>query len=198
MSEFMAWRSCSLTRRNICAAFACLAAGSALAGCGGVIGSNPASAPAPPPSTISVSVVPASMSVLLGTTAALSATVSNTTDTAVSWSVAGIPGGNSTVGTISASGVFTAPQFLPVPGVVTVQATSLADASKTATATTTVTRDIRITIAPPGGVAVELGGAHLLHAPAAPAGQPGPAVSGAVSGSTPASSNCPAAVCGTV
>jgi hypothetical protein len=51
----------------------------------------------------------------LGETVPLSASVSGATDTAVTWTVAGIPGGNTTVGTISPSGVFTAPQLLPVP-----------------------------------------------------------------------------------
>ncbi len=136
------------------------------------------------------------MSVLLGATAPLSATVSNTSDTAVSWSVAGIPGGNGTVGTISASGVFTAPQFLPVPGVVTVQATSVADASKTATSTVTITSDIRVTAAPTG-TAVELGATQLFQATVTSAGQPSTAVNWAVNGSAPGS-DCPAAACGTV
>ena len=44
------------------------------------------------------------------------ATVQNTTNTAVIWKVNGIAGGNSTVGTISTSGVYKAPNSVPRPG----------------------------------------------------------------------------------
>jgi len=84
------------------------------------------------PEPISVSVMAASASVLLGTTTALTATVSNTTNTAVSWSVNGVPGGNAQVGTISSGGLFLAPGILPSPPTVNVQAASAADPTKTA------------------------------------------------------------------
>jgi hypothetical protein len=54
-------------------------------------------------------------------------TVAGTSDTAVSWSVNGIPGGNSTVGTISTSGLYKAPATVPNPALVTVTATNQAD-----------------------------------------------------------------------
>ena len=43
------------------------------------------------------------------------ATVTGTTNTAVTWSVNGVAGGNSTVGTISTSGAYTAPATAPEP-----------------------------------------------------------------------------------
>src|SRR5260221_10456704 len=72
-------------------------------GCGGVVG--PA-APQPPPSGIIVSLTPPSASVLLGTTQAFTAVVTNSTNTVVNWSVNGIRGGDAAVGTISTSGVY--------------------------------------------------------------------------------------------
>jgi hypothetical protein len=58
---------------------------------------------------ISVTVSPAGMSVPVSGTQQYSAYVSGTSNTAVTWSVDGIAGGNSTVGTIDATGLYTAP-----------------------------------------------------------------------------------------
>jgi serine protease len=57
-----------------------------------------------------VAVCPGSGSVPAGTgTQAFTATVANTTDDSVTWEVNGIAGGNSSVGTITSAGVYTAP-----------------------------------------------------------------------------------------
>jgi hypothetical protein len=132
------------------------------------------------------------MSVLLGETATLTATVSNSSDTSVQWSVAGISGGNATLGTISASGVFTAPEFLPVPSAVYVEATSVADPAKVALATVTIISDVAVTIAPLTAV-VELGAQQTLQASIVSAGQPSSGVSWKVSGE-----GCSGVACGTV
>ncbi len=79
-------------------------------------------------SAIAVSISPTTPSVVAGKTQQFTATVSNSTNTAVTWSV------NS--GTISSTGLFTAS---PVVGQVTVKATSQADTSKFATAIVTIT-----------------------------------------------------------
>ena len=50
------------------------------------------------------------------------ATVTNTTDTAVTWQVNGVTGGNATVGTINSSGLYTAPAVIPNPASVTITA----------------------------------------------------------------------------
>ena len=44
----------------------------------------------------------------------------------VTWSVNDITGGNATLGTISAAGLYTAPAVVPVPNVLTIKATSTA------------------------------------------------------------------------
>src|SRR5579862_1776924 len=67
----------------------------------------------PPPPQITVTIAPNSGTVLLGNTLTFSATVTNTSDTSVFWSVNGISGGSPQAGTISPDGLFTAPADLP-------------------------------------------------------------------------------------
>ena len=86
------------------------------------------------PPAVTVSVSPASASVRVRQTQQFTATVSNTSTTAVTWKVNGITGGNTTVGTISASGLYRAPSSVPNPASVTVSATSVADPAKSASA----------------------------------------------------------------
>jgi hypothetical protein len=56
----------------------------------------------------------------------------------VDWTVNGIGGGNSTVGTIDTTGLYTAPASVPIPATVAVAATSRVDPSKTGTAAVTI------------------------------------------------------------
>jgi hypothetical protein len=65
------------------------------------------------------------------------AAVTDTTNTAVSWQVNNVPGGNSTVGTISPSGIYTAP--MTVSGTLTVTAVSLAVKTQSGSAQVVVT-----------------------------------------------------------
>ncbi|HJT68578.1 MAG TPA: alkaline phosphatase family protein [Terriglobales bacterium] len=67
-----------------------------------------------------------------------SATVSNTGNTTVAWSVNGISGGNAELGTISSNGLYTAPASVPTPADLTITAVSQADTTKSATASATV------------------------------------------------------------
>ncbi len=64
--------------------------------------------------------------VRLGATAQLGATVTNSSGSAVTWQVNGIPGGSSSVGTISATGLYTPPSTLPTPNPVTITALTVA------------------------------------------------------------------------
>ncbi|HKN75526.1 MAG TPA: IPT/TIG domain-containing protein [Candidatus Acidoferrum sp.] len=105
------------------------------AGCARVSGSHPSptppTAPPNPPSSgnIQVSVTPNPSNVRAASSQQFAASVTGTTNTAVTWSVNSISGGNSTIGTISSSGNYTAPASLPNPNTVTIQAISTADAS---------------------------------------------------------------------
>ncbi len=89
-----------------------------LVGCGGSNGSggnNP-----PPTPIISVS---GRSSVMVGQQAQYTATENGTSITPT-WAVNNVTGGNSTVGTISPAGLYTAPQTVPSPAQVTITATS--------------------------------------------------------------------------
>ncbi len=109
-------------------------------GCGGGNEqSTPPPGPPPPPpgNNISVTVSPSTATVTIGQTTTFTAQVQNTTNPSVTWAVNGVAGGNSTVGTISAAGLYTAPGRVP-SGAVTITATSAADTSKSANASVNV------------------------------------------------------------
>jgi uncharacterized protein (DUF1800 family) len=68
----------------------------------------------------------------LGTPSQFSATVSNSTNTAVTWQVNGVTGGSTAAGTISAAGLYTPPGTLPSGDAVTIGAISQASSSASA------------------------------------------------------------------
>ncbi len=76
--------------------------------------------------TVTVAVIPTSASVPLGTTKAFTATVTGNANKAVTWQVNGTVGGSATWGTISTSGVYTAPSVMPSTNSVTITAVSVA------------------------------------------------------------------------
>jgi hypothetical protein len=137
----------------------------AAAGCGG--GSSSGSSN-PPSSNVSVAISPTSQTVGYGATEQFTATVTGTTNTAVTWSVSSSNSSSSSqIGAISSSGIYTAPAATSVPGeaapqmvtvtagqtvsganitvpplnpvdTVTVMATSQADSTKSASASVTL------------------------------------------------------------
>ncbi|HXX46294.1 MAG TPA: IPT/TIG domain-containing protein [Candidatus Acidoferrales bacterium] len=111
------------------------------ADCAGVTGTsgNPGNPGAsPPPPSISVSVSPNPATVRVGATQSFSATVTDTSNSNVTWQVNGVAGGSAATGTISSSGLYTAPAALPNPNSVTVQAVSAADSSASGSSTVTL------------------------------------------------------------
>ena len=84
---------------------------------------------------ISVRVSTSATSVAAGQQAQFTATVTGTTNTSVTWLVVG----GAADGTISASGLYTAPAVVPNPALVTVTATSQADPTKSGSGSITVT-----------------------------------------------------------
>jgi hypothetical protein len=84
---------------------------------------------------VSVSVSPTDVNVVVGTTQQMTATVTQTFNTAVTWSIAG----GAANGTISSTGLYTAPATVPAPSQVTITATSQKDTSKSGTAILTIT-----------------------------------------------------------
>lgn len=104
---------------------------------------------AAPPVTVTVG--PASVSVNAGRTQQFSASITGSTNTAVAWSVNGVAGGNAALGTISASGLYTAPAAVPTPATVSVQATSAANPSSVGTAAVTILAPaptVNVTVSP--------------------------------------------------
>ncbi len=106
-----------------------------LAGCGG--GSGAPTAQAASPTAISIS--PSSATVDVGTTRQYTVTMNGTTDNSVSWSVNNVQGGDASIGTISSTGLFTAPTTTPNDPAETITAVSYADPTKSASAGVTVT-----------------------------------------------------------
>lgn len=90
------------------------------------------------PLTIHVKVSPATAQVREGNSQQFLAAVAGTSNTAVSWSVNGVAGGNSTYGTVDSKGLYKAPTAIPNPDPVKVTATSAADSRATDSATTTI------------------------------------------------------------
>ena len=92
--------------------------------------------PAPP--GVAVTVAPNLVPVAPSATQQFTATVTNSANTNVTWSVGAIAGGNAAVGTISAAGLYTAPAAPPSPPSVTITATSSASASASGMATASI------------------------------------------------------------
>lgn len=86
-------------------------------------------------SPVAVAVTPASVSTVVNSSQQFTASVSGSTNTAVTWSVSGAGCSGTSCGTISQSGLYTAPSAVPSPADITVKATSQQDTSKTASAT---------------------------------------------------------------
>ncbi len=104
--------------------------------CGGGGGSN--SGP------VQVNVSPATVSVRTGDTQQFLAQVSNATNISVTWAVNGVVGGNATVGTITANGLYAPPASLPSPNNVQVTATSVEVPSQSGTAKVTLLNPIAV------------------------------------------------------
>lgn len=135
----------------------------------------------PPPPQIAVTVSPTAGMVLLGNSTTFMATVTNTGNTAVTWSVNGVAGGSTAAGTITELGVYTAPADLPSPASVQLTATSVADPTKVASAAVTISSDIVVQIAP-NVAGVELGALQAFVGTVHSAGHPDIALRWSIAG----------------
>lgn len=86
------------------------------------------------PPSVTVTVTPSNASVQMGSTKAFAATVTGTTNTAVTWSVVG----GAANGSVSASGLYTPPASLPASSSILVRATSAANPLTSADAVVTI------------------------------------------------------------
>ncbi|MGB2887937.1 MAG: hypothetical protein WBC04_09590 [Candidatus Acidiferrales bacterium] len=127
---------------RICVAGAAALAAALMAGCGG---GNQA--------TAGVTVAPNAATVLAGRTQLFTATVTGISANTVTWAVSQgtatpITGGNSTLGTITTAGLYTAPATIPNPNQVTITATSTVNTKTIGTATVTVDSGVRVKVLP--------------------------------------------------
>src|SRR5204862_411321 len=95
----------------------------------------------PTPIPVSVTIAPTSATVAARGTQQFTATVQNTSNTAVTWQVNGVTGGNATVGTISSSGLYTRSEGR---GIVTVTAVRMRTATRPDSAEFTITRPTQV------------------------------------------------------
>ena len=112
-----------------------------LAACGSTSSTSstkPPSNPSNPSSSVTVTVTPTTANIRAGGKLTFSANVTGSSNSAVSWSVNNVAGGNSSVGTIDGSGNYTAPALLPNPNSVTIAAVSQADSSASASSAVTL------------------------------------------------------------
>lgn len=90
------------------------------------------------PAPLSVTVAPSTATVVVNALQQYMATVTGNPNTSVNWFVNGVAGGNSTVGTISATGLFQAPAAVPSPAAVTIAAVSQVDNTTSGSAQATI------------------------------------------------------------
>lgn len=106
---------------------------------------------------VEVTISPTTATVALGATVQFNAVVTGDDDTSVTWSVNDVAGGNSTVGTVSTQGLYTAPSNALNSSSVSVTATSVADTEKSASATVTINSGAKVTVYPTDGVTIGAG-----------------------------------------
>lgn len=132
----------------------------AFSGCGGGGTSTPPPPPPPPPPTVtSVTVSLSSANLFVKATQQFTANVQGTGNfnSAVTWFVNDLQGGNSAVGTISSGGLYTAPAAAPNPASVTIKAQSVQDSTKSGSTTVAINPEkVQISISPTSG-SVQLG-----------------------------------------
>ena len=104
-----------------------------------------------------VTITPSTATILISGSQLFSATVTGSSVSTVIWAVSSgtttadvtpIVGGNATLGTITTAGLYSAPAKVPNPNVISVWATSTADATHFGTATVTIDSGIRVTVIP--------------------------------------------------
>jgi hypothetical protein len=128
-----AFRHRTIAVQSVVAVFAA----AVLAGCGGGVSTGASSSPQPPVINIVVQVTPSSFTMGVGSNYQFAATVTGTTNTAVNWEVSGVAGGNATIGTIDATGLYIAPGTIP-SGAISVAAVAQADGASSGTAAVTL------------------------------------------------------------
>jgi hypothetical protein len=122
----------------------------------------------PPPRQVQVAVSPNPANVRAGSSQQFTATVTGSSNSAVTWSVNNVAGGDSLNGTINSTGNYIAPASLPSPNTITIQATSSADSSASGSSNVTllnatpILRAINPTSINVGALSIALTGSNFL------------------------------------
>ena len=149
------------------------AAAIAMPGCAGITSTGPA--------VVTIALLPTQVSVPLSQSQQFQAIVTGTSNKSVTWFAGGIAGGSATAGTISPSGLYTAPSTMPSPPSVTVTTSSNADSTATASAVVMLTGGIVIGISPTSAT-VSTGAGQAFTASTGGTGAPSSAVIWSVNG----------------
>ena len=105
---------------------------------------------------LSVTVAPSTATLMTGGSQQFTATVQNSPDQSVGWSVNGLIGGSLLTGYIDSRGLYAAPPLAPTPATVTIQATMLSTPAVSGSASVTINSPlVSISLSPPG-VSVEI------------------------------------------
>lgn len=140
---------CDVGRLNL--SIVSIAAVLAVVSCGGGGGASSSGTITTTTTITSVSVVPSTATLGVKQSQQFQATVTGTGNfsTQVQWYVNNISGGNSTYVTITAAGLYTAPDAVPGSGPVTIKATSAADSSKSCTESVTIgAENVQVSVSP--------------------------------------------------
>jgi len=141
-------------------------------------------------SPVKISLTPTTANVIVGKTQQFTAKVTGTDNTAVTWNVVGGGCGAVGCGTISATGLYTAPATPPVIPEVEIVAVSVFDPTQTASSIVTITPSVTVTVNPPSATVADSGKQQFT---AVVTGVANTAVTWSVSGK-----GCGGVACGTI
>jgi hypothetical protein len=99
-------------------------------------------------SPVKVTTSPATANVPVNQSKQFTATVTGSSNTAVNWSVSGIGCAGPSCGTVSTSGLYTAPATAPAPANVNVTATAQADPTRSGSSQVTIGSNVQISMSP--------------------------------------------------
>jgi uncharacterized protein (DUF1800 family) len=134
-----------------------------LGGCASVVGTSGPSSPG----IFTLTVSPASANVHGNTTQQFAATTSDGSSPALTWSVNGTIGGSSTTGTISAAGLYSAPEFPPAQNAISITATVASNSKENGSSSVTLQNPVPLlsSVTPLsislGAFSLNLNGAHF-------------------------------------
>ncbi len=135
VTNSVAWSSLSPAIASISASGLAIGTGSGASTIQAAYGGSLTSTTTLNVSAFTVTIMPASASIVIGGSQQFSASVVGTGNQAVNWAVDGIPGGNSSVGSIAPNGLYSAPQMI---GNHAITATAQANGVSVGTASLTI------------------------------------------------------------